>query len=323
MMGNRRLVIGVDLGGTNIRSAIVSAEGSTLARDKRPTGAQDGYRSVIERIAESVKTVMGVSGFAPVAIGLAVPGAIDFKRGVVTYSPNLPGWINAKVAEDLSAMVAVPAYLENDANAAAAGEGWIGAAAEWENFSMLTLGTGVGGAIVLNRQVWHGSSGMAGELGHLPSGKPGRVCGCGRDGCVEAYASASGVMKTAHERFYENDAIWIRTAAGDFVGKVDARLLARGAGEGDPLCREIFDEAGACLGRILSAVALTLDVANVVIGGGMAEALAFIEPGMRREALKMAYTLNETKLKITKAALGDDAGILGAARIAMKSAGIC
>jgi glucokinase len=306
-------VIGVDLGGTNIRVASVSPSGAILRVERLKTGAHDGYEAVIKRIVSAVNSVSEQMGSRPSAVGLAVPGAIDFAKGVVTRSPNFPDWSNAPVARDVANLLGLPVVIENDGNAAAVGEGWIGSARGVGNFVMMTLGTGVGGGVVLDGRIWRGSTGMAGEIGHIPVREGGRVCGCGKQGCLETYASANGVARTARERIGEEKAHRLLEMASGIPGKIDSNLMAQGAGMGDPFCMEIFEEAGRGLGKAMAVIALTLDVAHFVIGGGMAAAMPFLLASMRRAAQDHAYTLNEGKLVIAKAALGNDAGIIGGA----------
>ncbi|MBI5815099.1 MAG: ROK family protein [Nitrospinae bacterium] len=316
-MGKNDYVAGIDLGGTNIRTASVSFDGAILSRVKIETGAADGYKAVLERIVESVRSAASHTSGTLAAVGIAAPGAIDFTRGVVTRSPNFPDWRDAPLTNDLAAALKVPVELENDANAAAFGEGFAGAAKGWRDYIMFTLGTGVGSGVVLNGKVWRGPSGMAGEMGHITARPDGRKCGCGNNGCVEAYASASGVAATARERFNEPAAAWLQKASGGDASMIDAALVAKGAFENDPLCREMLEEAGECLGFALAAGALVLGVTRFVIGGGMAGALPVMENSIRNSAARRAYTIAGSGIEIVNASLGDDAGIIGAAAIAI------
>lgn len=318
-MGEDIYVIGVDLGGTNVRAAAVSPDGAILSRAKLGSRAPEGYGKVLDRVAETARKVMDEMGVRPAAVGVGSAGAIDFGRGVVTKSPNFPDWRDAPLLRDLEERLGAPVRLENDANAAAIGEGWEGAAADWSDFLTITLGTGVGGGLVLGGRIWRGPSGMAGEIGHIPIRPGGRLCGCGARGCLEAYASASGVAASAREKFDEPGAARLREMTGGRSEMVDAALVAKGAMEGDELLLGLLAEAGEYLGRAMAAVAVILDVSRFVIGGGMAQALPFMEPAMRGAALASAYTLDDEKLIIRKAALGDAAGILGAAKVALES----
>jgi glucokinase len=318
-MDTNSYVIGVDLGGTNIRVAAVSPDGEILRVERLKTGASEGYEAVIKRIVSAVTAVAKTMDVKPSAVGLAVPGAIDFAKGVVTWSPNFPGWSNVPVARDVSAILGWPVVIENDGNAAAVGEGWTGSARGVGNFVMMTLGTGVGGGVVLDGRVWRGSTGMAGEVGHIPVCEAGRMCGCGKRGCMETYASANGVARTARERIEEERARGLMEMVNGIPEKIDSGIMAKAAGMGDTFCLEIFEEAGRDIGKAMAVIALTLDVSHFVIGGGMAEALPFLIASMRKAALDHAYTLNEEKLVIVKAALGDDAGIIGSAWTAIST----
>ncbi len=319
-MNSHSYVIGVDLGGTNIRAAAVSPDGGILRVERLKTEANEGYEAVVKRIVSAVALASEQQmAEKPSAVGLAVPGAIDFEKGLVTWSPNFPDWRNVPVARDVSALLGAPVVIENDANAAAVGEGWIGSARGERNFVMMALGTGVGGGVVLDGRVWRGSTGMAGEIGHIPVREGGRMCGCGKRGCLEVYASANSVARTARERIGEENARVLLQMAGGVHENIDSGLIAQGAGGGDAFCLEIFEEAGRDIGKTMAVIALTLDVTHFVIGGGMAEALPFMLASMRRTALDQAYTLNEEKLVIVKSALGDNAGILGSAWAAIRT----
>jgi len=302
-----------------MRVAAVSPAGGILRVERLKTGASEGYGAVIKRIVSAAVSMSERMAAKPATVGLAVPGAIDFAKGVVTWSPNFPGWSDVPVARDVSALLGTPVVIENDGNAAAVGEGWAGSARGVDNFVMMTLGTGVGGGVVLDGRVWRGSTGMAGEVGHIPVRDGGRMCGCGKRGCLETYASANGVARTARERIGEEKAQRLLAMADGVPEKIDSGIMAQAAAGGDAFCLEIFEEAGRAIGMTMAALALTLDVAHFVIGGGMAEALPFLLVPMRKAALDHAYTLNEGKLVIVKAALGDNAGIIGAAWTAIQS----
>lgn len=316
-MKSAQYVIGIDLGGTNVRAAAVLPTGKVRARVKKPSGASGGYGEVVRNIRSAMAEVEGKMKRPPSAAGLASAGAVDPARKIVARSPNFPGWRNAPLARDASAGFAFPVYLENDANAAALGEGWLGAAKGWPEFAMMTLGTGVGGGIVLGGSLWRGATGKAGEVGHINVRPGGRKCGCGARGCLETTASATGVVRTALERMDGEDGAGLRKAVRGDRSRVTAKMVTKLAGEGDDLCRRILEEAGADLGAAMAVICLITGVTRFVIGGGMAPALALMAPPARKAALGMAYTLTGPGLKIVPAALGDDAGVIGAARAAM------
>ncbi|HEB73041.1 MAG TPA: ROK family protein [Nitrospirae bacterium] len=312
-------VIGADLGGTHIRVAAVSATGKLSARVKRPSQGSPGYKNVVKNIRSAIKEVALKKKSAPLAIGLASAGAIDFSKNVVISSPNFPGWKNVPLAKDAGSVFACPAILENDANSAALGEGRFGAAKGWDDFVMLTLGTGVGGGVILNRKIWRGSSTSAGEIGHITVNPGGRLCACGNKGCLETTASASGIAASARALALSGDYEWLsgqKRRRG--IGRIDTELVARGALLKDPACLKLLRDAGRDIGAAMAAVALALGVSRFVIGGGAAPAFKFMKPSARKAALSMAYTLTGPKLKIVSAGLGDDAGIMGAALLAME-----
>ncbi len=320
MHGNRYF-IGVDLGGTNIRAAAVSPDGDILAREKAPTLKTEGYGAVVGRIVSAIESVIEDVGAKPESIGLAAPGAINFERGIITRSPNFPGWKNAPISGDVQKAVGIPVTLENDANSAATGEGWLGVAKGWSDYLTFTLGTGVGGGIVLDNKIWHGPTGMGGEVGHLLVEPGGRTCGCGNKGCLETYASATGVKQTAKELLGGPGAQWLKEATGGAQDNIGAKLVAKGAALGDQVCIEALETAGKYLGRAIAQVALLLDITRYVFAGGMSPALPFMENAIRKEAFARAYTLKGKELHLKVAALGDDAGTLGAVRVAMGADG--
>ncbi len=256
-------------------------------------------------------------GHPPDVVCLASAGAIDRDSGIVIRSPNFPDWRDVDLANDVKGLIDnIPVLLENDANAAAVGEGWIGAGKRAESFIMITIGTGIGGGIILDRELWRGATGMAGEIGHINVRPDGRMCGCGRRGCLETTASASGVVNTAKDKLRHRDADWLNQMIQCDPDKITADMIARGAENGDPFCKGLFRSAGEDLGVALGFLALTLDIGVFVIGGGMGPALKFMESAARQVAIDRAFTLNTMKLKIRPATLGNLAGIIGAGKIA-------
>src|SRR5437016_12370340 len=187
--------IGVDLGGTNLRIAAVDSNGRVLEKITTGTQVAKGRGYVINEMSSTVRTLAAklrsTGSFA--GIGIGVPGIIDMQTGMLHESPNLPGWDNYPVRDEIERKLGTTVVLENDANVAALGEEWLGAASTVADMCMVTLGTGVGGGIVLQGRIWHGMMGMAGELGHMPVDSEGPPCGCGSRGCLEQYASATAI----------------------------------------------------------------------------------------------------------------------------------
>src|SRR5271169_6850249 len=175
------VVIGVDLGGTNLRTALLTSEGDILDKHKEATHASDGWKEIVKRLIQNIEGQQKIAnqrGFSVVAVGVGAPGVIQVDKGIVVKSPNFPDWNNLPLKDKLEKALRLPVMIENDANAAALGEQWRGAGMGIGSMILLTLGTGVGGGIVLNKQIWHGADGMAGEIGHMTIIPDGRKCGC-------------------------------------------------------------------------------------------------------------------------------------------------
>jgi glucokinase len=286
--------VGVDVGGTFIKAGRVDGAGRILDRVVVPTDVEGGVDAIESRIREVVSK-LGHAG----SCGVGVPGAVDHDRGVVRSSPNIPCWKDYPARERLAAALGCSVALDNDANCAALAEGWVGAARDVESFLLITLGTGVGGGVVLAGRLWRGESGRAGELGHVVVDPDGRPCGCGSRGCLETVASATGIARQA--------------ASAGLEGSVeDLARAARAGGSGE---REIFDEAGRALGIAISDWLNILDVHTILIAGGVAGALDLLGPALEREVERRVYAFDSSHLALIPALLGEDAGIVGAARL--------
>ncbi len=310
-----RLAIGVDLGGTNVRLALVGAGGIVGERRRHPTEVARGRDHVLARLADAVRAAAaGVPPGAVLAgVGIGVPGVIDHERGVVVASANFPGWRDVSIREELSRRTGLPVVVENDANAAAVGEQHYGAGRAFRSFVLLTLGTGIGSGLILDGRLWRGATGMAGEAGHVTvvSSADAVACGCGNRGCAERYASATAVARMARE-------------AG-LSGNLDGATLARLARDDDSAAgetaREVYRRAGRYLGILVAGLINILNPHAVLIGGGMSEAWDLFEPALRAEVLARAHRPMGETTALVRASLGDDAGILGAARLALAAAG--
>lgn len=307
--------IGLDLGGTNIRAAAVTKEGEILHRVKIPTEVSKGKESVIANILKVIETIrQETKGFKLSAIGMGIPGIIFFDKGIVARSPNFPDWIDFNLRERLSKDLDVPFYIDNDANLAAAGEGWLGAGMNFNSFCMLTLGTGVGGGIVLNKNIWRGEYGMAGELGHITIYPDGHPCPCGNRGCLEQYASATGIVRMAKE----GNPLSPHFTKGGKEGIITADMIFQLAKEGDRFAIEIFQKMGRILGIGIADIVNILNIELFVLGGGVADSWDLFIPSTVDEVRKRTYRITGERVKVVKAELGDDAGIFGAAYMSMK-----
>ncbi len=324
--------IGVDLGGTNLRVAAVDSCGKILEKITTGTEVARGRDRVIDEMCASVKSLAlkhrAASELA--GIGVGVPGIIDMERGMLRQSPNLPGWHDYPVRDEIERRLAATVVLENDANCAALGEKWLGAAAGVDDMCMLTLGTGVGGGLVLGGRIWHGMTGMAAELGHINVEQNGRACNCGSRGCLEQYASATAVKQMALEAVAAGTAPELARALNEnpeFSAKVVHHMVL----EGDEPAREIFRRVGVALGIVLADLINIFNLPMYVIGGGVASAWDAFAPAMLETVARYSYIYRvtapeqtgapalaaEKRTIITQALLGNDAGLIGAARLPM------
>jgi glucokinase len=307
-----QVVIGVDLGGTNLRSALLSPDGDLLDKHTEATHASDGWKKVILRLIDNIKRQQDSAvrkGLRIAAVGVGAPGIIQSDTGIVVKSPNFPDWNNLPLKNELERAVGLPVTVENDANAAALGEQWRGAGHGIGSMILLTLGTGVGGGIVLNNQIWQGADGMAGELGHMTIIPDGRQCGCGNTGCLEMYASARGIVQSYRERKEQT------SAAG---GEITSEDVYQAAGRGDSDAVVVMQSMGRMLGIGIANLINIFNPEMIVIGGRVKEAWPLFIDATRGEVKRRSFEVPAARTKIVPSKLGDDAGIVGAAAAALQ-----
>jgi len=339
-----RFSIGVDLGGTNLRIAAVDEQGGLIEKVTLGTRISLGPDHVISDMCDAIQRMSDkYRNAAPLlGIGIGVPGIIDMQTGLVRESPNLPGWVDYPARAAIEQRLKTVVILENDANVAALGEKWLGAAKDYSDVAMLTLGTGVGGGLVMGGVIWRGANGMAGEFGHTTVEPDGYPCGCGNRGCLEQYASATAVVRLAREAIASNGASALARAAHSDP-EFSAKSIYNLAIQGDEDARRIFRYVGRCLGIVLSAMVNSLNLPIYVIGGGVSSAWEAFSPSifeeLRRRSIVYAATAPHDpsatnqgasahveagpghKTIITRALLGSDAGLYGAARLPMIAEG--
>lgn len=298
----RQVIAGIDLGGTNIKGGLFSPAGELLGKLEIPTEAEAGPQAVVERMAALVRELLARYGQGQelVGVGVGAPGLHDFDRGICIFSPNLPGWQQVPVTDWLSRQLQVSVRLDNDANLATLGEYWQGAGQGAASLIMLTLGTGVGGGIVLNGQLYRGPDGTAGELGHMVIMTGGPTCNCGNRGCLETLASATALLRLGRE-------------AGLPVN--EAREVMELARNGDSQARQVV---GDYITYLAIGVANLVNIFNpdlVLIGGGVVKAGEQLLSPLREQVSRMALSLPGRRAQIRGANLGNDAGIYGAAAL--------
>jgi glucokinase len=321
----RSFAIGVDLGGTNLRIAAVEESGRLLQCLSTVTEVAQGRDFVIQEMSDAIRNLARqfVRTHKLLGIGVGIPGIIDLASGTLHSASNLPGWSNYPARRDLESRLGVPVVLENDANCAALGEKWLGAGNNVEDLCMVTLGTGVGGGVVIGGKPWHGLIGMAGEIGHMTVFPDGHACGCGNHGCLEQYASATAIKRMAVEAVEEGRAPELaRCLKSDST--FSARTVFQCAVAGDLIAREIFATAGHALGIALGNLINALNFPLYVVGGGMTKAWELFSPAVFEELRKrsIVFRAGETAARqksttVVPARLAGDAGLLGAARLPM------
>jgi glucokinase len=297
--------IGVDLGGTNLRAAAIDRSGKMLDKISGSTNFTEGRDAVLADIVSaitSLRTKHGVEGLA--GMGVGVPGFIRMKEGFITGSNNLPYLEDFPVRDEISRRLGTVVILENDANAAALGEKWMGAGRDVNDLVLLTLGTGIGGGIISGGRVLRGHIGMAGELGHITVSPNGNPCGCGNQGCLEKHASATAI--TAMARMLQ---------LGEEVSSKDVYNLARQSGKEGDKARVIWRVVGESLGMALAILVNTFNFPLYLLSGGMLPAWEFFEPHMLRtlEQRSFTYRVTKSETRIAQATLGNEAGLYGAA----------
>lgn len=319
-MGTRG-VVGIDIGGTKTLSAVVDPAGRVLARHRIET-PQTGPGAVVAALAAGAEAVVAAAGLRSedlLGMGVGAPGPLDPATGVVFEPPNLEGWRNVPLAALLQDATSLRVFVENDANAAALGEAWVGAGAGVRDLIYITVSTGIGGGLILNGELYHGVSGTAGEIGHMTVEPDGPVCTCGRRGHLEAVASGQAIARMAQEAVRAGAPTRL-SALGPPEG-LSAEAVARAAAEGDQLAGEIFARAGAYIGIAVASLVNVLNPAMVIFGGGVSKAGDLLFDPVRRVVRERAFERPAAAVRIVPAALGDDAGVIGAAAVVYRRLG--
>ena len=300
---NKAVIIGIDLGGTNCRGALVTMEGQVCAQSSIQTDAADDLPIFLQRLTgfcRALRTSAIEKGLHLAGIACGVAGIVD-PAGWIRSAPNLQLLDNFELQAHLQRELNLPALVINDANAIAWGESLYGGGQGFESFLTLTLGTGVGGGLILQRRLWQGACGGAGEIGHLAVESMGRPCGCGSHGCLEQYASGQGIKLNFQELG--------GAETGDSIG------IARLARGGDPVARSAFDLAGRYLGQGIAGVANLLNLEGVLFAGGLSGCLDLLRPSLEQELARRAFAVNCQQLQLVMAHLGEQAGMVGAASL--------
>lgn len=323
----KKWVIGVDLGGTNIVVGVLpmdGGDGEVLAERRVVTEAHRGAKFVVDRIIGLIGEVREevMSGYGGTAsdfagIGIGSPGPLDRKTGTVINTPNL-GWRNFPLRDLISNSIGLPATLDNDGNCATYGEWWLGAGRSVNTLIGLTLGTGIGGGIVLNGEIFHGVSDAAGEIGHMTIDSTGRKCNCGNYGCLEAYASGPAIAARAIEGIEAGTESLLPALVNSRLEDITAATVYEAVVLGDPYANEVMRETAKFLGAGVGSIINLLNPEMVVIAGGVTRAGDHLFVPLRAEVRRRAFRVAEEACQIVSGRLPGTAGLIGAAAVFKK-----
>lgn len=309
------LYLSFDMGGTQIRAAVITAEGAILGRDASLTPKKGGPSAALRafhQVANKALEASGASLDEIEGIGVASAGPLDPATGTIFFIPNVPGWKDVPWRDMVEAELGRPTFLENDANAAALGEHAFGAGRGVSNLIYITVSTGIGGGLILGNRLYSGSSGTAGEIGHMTIEVDGPRCGCGNVGCWETLASGTALAREAVERIQGGARSSILQVAGGNISRVDARAIHEAATKGDALAQELIANVGHYLGVGLANLVNILNPQMLILGGGLTQMGDMLLGPARRtlELRAMAPALQGLRLELAQ--LGDNAGLMGA-----------
>jgi glucokinase len=300
--------IGLDLGGTNLRAAAIDSSGKILDKISGATHLSAGREAVLADMVASIRTLRDRFGVSQLAgVGMGVAGFMIMEKGIIADSPNLPGFTNFALRDEIERDLGAPVILENDANAAALGEKWMGAGRDVNDLVLLTLGTGIGGGIISGGKVLHGFVGMAGELGHFTVDPSGNPCGCGNNGCLEKHASATAVSCMAK-----------LMGLGDNLSSKEVCELAM---TGNEKAKVVWESMGRSLGVALAMLVNAFNFPLYLLSGGPLPAWDLFAPTMFAEVKRRSFVFRNTNTRIEKATLGNEAGLFGAAYLPLQAKG--
>ncbi|MBP2017306.1 glucokinase [Symbiobacterium terraclitae] len=309
-----RLAIGIDLGGTSIAGAVVDSAGRKLAILRRPTPASEGPTVVLAAMQEMVAELLARSPGPVLGIGLGITGTMDREAGISIISPNFEGWRNVDVLTPFRQRFGLPVVMDNDVRVGALGELHFGAGRRYRSFLFTAIGTGIGGGIVFDRQLYRGPYGTAGEFGHIPiRADGGPRCGCGATGCLEALCSGPAIRRRALEALADrSEPSVLRSLPAE---EVSARTLAEAARAGDRLAQQLWEEIGADFGLGVAAYYNLLGPEAVIVGGGVSLAGDLLLEPARRAARERLMSPIRDHVELVPAELGDEAAVVGAATL--------
>ncbi len=313
--------LGIDLGGTAIKIGITDDAGNIKVKDSFDTRVSEEPEKLISHFADCALEVISKSGIEPkkiIGAGIGAPGLLNPQKGELLFVTNLQMLNGFNLVTPIQKKLGIPTFLDNDVNAMALGEFYYGAAKGYTNIVAITLGTGIGGGLILNGKLYQGSSFTAGEIGHMSIDSNGLLCNCGNYGCIERYACRDGIIDRFKAYYYHKE---MESSIENYLddGAITPKAISQAAEEGDHLAKLVLSEVGTYLGNALASYVNILNPELIVIGGGIANAGDLLLEPARQEMKKRAYTVPAQTVKVVRAQLLNDAGILGSASIAVSN----
>ncbi|GAB4295745.1 MAG: ROK family protein [Ignavibacteriaceae bacterium] len=322
MAKKEKSALGIDLGGTNIKFGIVTEKGKILKKLSIKTEAEKGPERIIENIKTGINELISPGQKNKIeGIGIGSPGIVSLKKGTVENPPNLPGWNKVNLGKIISKEFKIPVHVENDANAAAIGELIFGSGKKYNSFIMVTLGTGVGGGIVINRKIYRGEFGAAGEIGHVTIDFKGPKCNCGSYGCVETYVGNQYLKNRIREELKNHPDSVVWKIVNYDIDNVSPRIIQQALEMNDIYAGKIVSDLGLYLGAALTSLTNTLDITVFIIGGGVAGFGAPLLSKIRDTIASRAMPPLQHRIKVVAASLRNEAGIKGASALVFYQAG--
>jgi len=319
-----KYLIGVDIGGTNIKLALCDQRGRLKDKRTFSTTSFKGKRALIDGIMSRIEELVLGAGLKKrdiIGVGIGAPGAVDIRTGTVHYLTNIPDWREVPLGSILKKRLGIPVFVDNDVNVMALGEVYFGAGKGAVNMLCITLGTGVGGGLILDGKLYRGSSYAAGEFGHVPINIDGPKCKCGSWACVEAYAGNSYIVKDVIRRIRSGQKTLITKLVGGDLSKITPEIISEAEHRRDKFAKKVWTDVGEKIGIGLAGVVNLLNVEKIVIGGGVAEAGKILFDSIKSAIYERAMKLPAKTVRVVKARLGIDAGLIGAATLVLYELG--
>jgi glucokinase len=310
-----KYAIGIDLGGTSIKLGIVTNSGKIYEKNKIRTEAEKGPKKVIENIKTGIRELTLNSTHRIEGIGIGCPGVVTPGKGIVENPPNLPGWEKVNIGRIIYHEFEREVYVDNDANAAAIGELTFGSGRKYKSFIMITLGTGVGGGIVIDNKIYHGDFGAAGEIGHISIDYKGPKCNCGSFGCIEAYAGNQYLKERVRKKLKKHPESKLWKLINNDLSKVSPRNIQTAAEMGDKFGQAVIEELGVHLGSAFTSLCNVLDISVFIIGGGLAGFGKPLFDSIEKSLCSRVMAPIRSRVKVLPAKLKNDAGIKGASAL--------